>query len=58
MRKKLVDLQSAKKKNANVPNLQQTLQAKIGRCLSINSNQRFKQPIQSTNVSAIANAAI
>jgi len=53
-----VYLQSAKRKKANVPNLQQALQTKIGRCLSINSNQRFKQPIQSTPVSANANAAI
>jgi hypothetical protein len=51
-------LQSAKKKKANVPNLQQILQAKIGRCLSNNSNHRLRQPIHRTNVSAIANAAI
>ncbi len=51
-------LQSAKKKNENVPSLQHILQAKIGRCLSNNSNHRLRQPIQRTNVSAIANAAM
>ena len=51
-------LQSANRKNANVPDLQHILQAKIGLCFSNNSNQRLKQPIHRTNVSAIANAAI
>jgi hypothetical protein len=51
-------LQSAKQKNANVPNLQHILQAEIGLCLSNNSNHRLRQPIHRTNVSAIANAAI
>ena len=51
-------LQSAKKKNPNVPNLQHRLHARMGLCLSSNSSQRFRQPIQRTNVSVMANAAM